>query len=286
MPGPVQQGDATPGAPEAASAGAAPPSFARPAAAISGRCPRLWAWEFLRRNAEFAATLKHMAGQIEERGRCGQIRLLRAPAPGRRPAAGCLFASSVLQDGRTADVLWDPRDCPSVLHAMAVPAVSSGAMPSFSLESCPLPGLLLQEPGGTQHLLLRDGLRRLQLAISGASLLRPVHLVPAGPSDRKALAGQMRGWCALLDLQRTGRLPDQRPGGLRASRRLGQVLIALDGWRAGVPHREIAVVLFGQARVARDWADPHACLRDRVRRAVARGRFLSRTGYRKLLRSS
>ena len=111
MPGAVQQGDATPG-----SAGAALPSFAQPAAGMSGLCPRLWAWEFLRRNAAFAAAVNHMTSRIEERGRCGQIRLLRAPEPARPPAAGCLFASSVLQDGGSADVLWDPRDCPSVLH--------------------------------------------------------------------------------------------------------------------------------------------------------------------------
>ncbi len=35
--------------------------------------------------------------------------------------------------------------------------------------------------------------------------------------------------------------------------------MALDGYLAGVPHREIAVAMFEEERVARDWADPSIC---------------------------
>ena len=46
------------------------------------------------------------------------------------------------------------------------------------------------------------------------------------------------------------------------------------------------MALFGEVRIHRDWNDPHACLRDRGRRAVARERYLSRCGYLRLLRGA
>lgn len=61
------------------------------------------------------------------------------------------------------------------------------------------------------------------------------------------------------------------------------VLQALDGWLAGAPYRDIAVALFGEARVEADWTDPRRHLRDRVRRAVRRGRALMGGGYRTFL---
>jgi hypothetical protein len=61
------------------------------------------------------------------------------------------------------------------------------------------------------------------------------------------------------------------------------VLRALDGSIAGASHREIGAVLFGKARVERDWADPGDHLRDNVRRAIKRGRSLMNGGYSKFL---
>ncbi|WP_245455769.1 DUF2285 domain-containing protein [Mesorhizobium sp. M4B.F.Ca.ET.058.02.1.1] len=65
--------------------------------------------------------------------------------------------------------------------------------------------------------------------------------------------------------------------------RLSFVLRALDGSLAGAPHRELAEVLIGQRRVHADWADPRDHLRDRIRRAVSRGRALMNGGYRDFL---
>lgn len=61
------------------------------------------------------------------------------------------------------------------------------------------------------------------------------------------------------------------------------VLRALDGSIAGASHREIGIVLFGKARVERDWADPGDHLRDIVRRAIKRGRSLMNGGYKRFL---
>ena len=65
--------------------------------------------------------------------------------------------------------------------------------------------------------------------------------------------------------------------------RLALVLQALDGWRAGARHRDIAEALYGFERVALDWADPRESLRDQVRYAISRGRALMDHGYRGFL---
>jgi hypothetical protein len=61
------------------------------------------------------------------------------------------------------------------------------------------------------------------------------------------------------------------------------VLRALDGALAGASHREIAEALFGQRRIQVDWAEPGENLRDRIRRAIWRGRSLMDGGYRDFL---
>ncbi|WP_245319602.1 DUF2285 domain-containing protein [Mesorhizobium temperatum] len=65
--------------------------------------------------------------------------------------------------------------------------------------------------------------------------------------------------------------------------RLTFVLRALDGSLAGASHRELAEALIGQRRVHADWRDPRDHLRDRIRRAVSRGRALMNGGYRDFL---
>lgn len=251
--------------------------------AMTSRC---WAWEFLRRNAAHADALERAGRQIELIGTCGGVRLLRSAGVVPTAVPGCLYASAALSDGVTADVLWDPVLCPSVLQAVAIAADPSLGMPVFTLERPGLAGALLLTASGRQHLVLRQGLQQLQLSVLGADLSAPVHILPADSGASEDRPGQIRGWHALRDLLRTGQLPEWSPPMRRSSRRLYEVLTALDGWRAGWPHRDIALDLFGYARVTRDWADPHGCLRDRVRRAIARGRHLSTAGYLQLLKYS
>jgi hypothetical protein len=98
------------------------------------------------------------------------------------------------------------------------------------------------------------------------------------------VAPRLRALACLNDLWLFKRLdrryfpPDSRGG------RFAIVLRALDGWRQGATHRDIAVALFGENRVETDWRHPGSHLRDRVRRAIHRGRWLMESGYQKLLR--
>jgi hypothetical protein len=58
---------------------------------------------------------------------------------------------------------------------------------------------------------------------------------------------------------------------------------APDGWFGVASYRDIALALFGEARVGADWSDPRKYLFDQVRRAVRRGRALMESGYRRFL---
>lgn len=137
-------------------------------------------------------------------------------------------------------------------------------------------------PDGRQHLLFSEAGHALQLDIQGTSLSEPVRLLTDAVLPAAHLRARLVALEALATIMGRGRFPDHpmmEPHG----RRLRVVLQALDGWLAGAPYREIAVALFGEARVEADWRDPRDHLRDHVRRAVRRGRELMRGGYRKFL---
>ena len=122
----------------------------------------------------------------------------------------------------------------------------------------------------------------LQLSVTGSNLLQPVRLLTDAALPPQHIRARLLALECLTGISGHGRFPNRlrvEPRG----HRLRQVLQALDGWLAGAPYREIAVALFGEARVEADWADPRDHLRDQVRRAVRRGRELMQGGYRTLL---
>jgi hypothetical protein len=139
---------------------------------------------------------------------------------------------------------------------------------------------LFRDAAGRQHVRLRRAGATIQLAVSGASvcdapyllteLVLPEHLARTRAASIHTL-NQMMGCRPTV--------PSRQSSG---SWRLQLVLQALDGDLAGASQRQIATLLFGAQRVARDWRDGH--LRDCVRRAVGRGRRLMTGGYLELLR--
>ncbi|WP_425424013.1 DNA -binding domain-containing protein [Sphingomonas sanxanigenens] len=57
-----------------------------------------------------------------------------------------------------------------------------------------------------------------------------------------------------------------------------------DATGQGASQREIAAILFGDQRVARDWVGESDSLRSRVRRLVREAGAMARGGYRQLMR--
>lgn len=180
-------------------------------------------------------------------------------------------------------MFWCSRQCLHVLPVIAEQARFSSARSSCDPAALPCRVVILITADGRQHVLLRDSHRDLQLVVEGASVLGPVqlHVDAIWPANR--LRHRMNGLECLNTLCATGQLPDRLfPPEARGSR-LRLVLQALDGSLAGASQREIATALMGRQRVQADWTDPGDHLRDRVRRAIRRGRVLMNCSYRDFL---
>src|SRR3546814_15786317 len=102
----------------------------------------------------------------------------------------------------------------------------------------------------SQHLLLRQEARSLQLIVTGASVLEPVYLLTAALVDPRLRPARLAALQAFIDLSALGRIPPPRLPDADSRRRLRLVLQALDGWLAAASPRYLAFPLFGRAAVA------------------------------------
>ncbi|WP_176477853.1 DUF2285 domain-containing protein [Mesorhizobium sp. WSM3862] len=154
----------------------------------------------------------------------------------------------------------------------------------FDLSALPCRATVLLSPDKSQHVLLRHTEEHtLQLAVSGADILHPVCLRTEAIWPAMLSKPRLRALECLNALCLGQHLPARLFPPEKRGPRLTFVLRALDGSLAGASHRELAEALVGQRRVHADWRDPRNHLRDRIRRAVTRGRGLMNGGYRDFL---
>jgi hypothetical protein len=156
--------------------------------------------------------------------------------------------------------------------------------------ACTGPGLLvaalpnvehiLIDALGRQHVVVRSGAAYMHIVISGqGAVIGPVALdVLLDQHDAiSATAERLATLRSLLSAH-----DPALPPWTATTQRLRDALIALDGHRAGATPRETAAVIYGLARIDRDW--PGKGLRHRLRRDLQRGVALCDGGYRDLLR--
>ena len=214
-----------------------------------------WAWEFLRRNPRF-------------REECAQSQT-RPAASGKAPRAifppskwGVLRTDSLDHTAAEANVFWDPTVCQYVLPVLsATPAI----------------------PASPHHVLLCEGDRRLQLAVQYCPWLAEGVLLTSALSSPPEFRRHQKAIACLNAYVFTGHLPRRLFEHQPASSRLVDVAQALDGALSNASHREVAVAVYGERR-ALGWHDPGDHLRDSIRRAINRGRYLMNGGYRRFLR--
>ncbi|WP_425482679.1 DNA -binding domain-containing protein [Chelativorans xinjiangense] len=87
--------------------------------------------------------------------------------------------------------------------------------------------------------------------MSGSSLLTPVRLHSAVLWSPPDVTERLKGIESLNSLWSTGALPSRFFLAEPRQRRLRTVLRALDGSMADASHREIAIALFGLARISK-----------------------------------
>jgi len=139
---------------------------------------------------------------------------------------------------------------------------------------------------GGQHFIFKTDTKRIGLHVDGAlATLGPVRLTFATVS-MIGVSKAIDEFALLTEIL----FPDPGMAAPKAKSRpvtrieLRDALVALDGKCAGATRREIARVIYGDAAVAAQWADPSETMKDRVKRSIKRGERLMNGGYRTLLR--
>lgn len=167
-----------------------------------------------------------------------------------------------------------------VLRATAL--ASTPERPGTDLSTLPALRTVLIEPDGRQHLVLHASGCTLQIEVSGVDITSGrVSLNLEVPDTALRLKARQ------LDMLRRflGGLDPAAQSSADWSHQTEQLrdaIIALDGRASAATHREVGILLYGEAAVDSDWTT-HG-LRDRVRRHLARGLTLLAGGYRDLLR--
>ena len=188
------------------------------------------------------------------------------PKPGR---SGCAFAEAADRAAPEARLLWHADLDPFVLRVRAVPAEACDP------EAIDLARLArwatIVRGGDREHVALSDGWHRIRIDVVEGTL------ASEGPARLDyLLSGLTRVDTHLLTLQRT--LGLCRTGSFRRSfrqpergllRRL-EILRVGDALAAGASHRDMAVALYGEARVRAEWKGRSDFLVSRVRRTRAR----------------
>jgi len=233
-----------------------------------------WAWEWLRRSPQYRA-------EWDRRRERGTQSLLLKPGS-RWPL---VRFEDPAHDSRAATVFWRREVCREVLPLAASTAFTRHDPEYFRLDGLQCRVATLPEPEFDRlHVLFADEGRLLQIQICGAThfeggvlltpVLPPPHLRPA----------RTQALLRLNDLMAHGTLRSSLYTAEARNVRMVRVVRALDGALAGVPHRDIALSLFGEKRVAEEWHGTSNALRDHVRRAIGHGRELVDGGYMRLLR--
>jgi len=244
-----------------------------------------WAWEFLRRNAEFRVDWRKAQIEYGLSGYDPPVTTLLSQYDAPMLSKwGLIYCTTPNDDSRMAGVFWNPNVCFAVLRIKAFLATAEIQAAPFVLGDLKCPSMLLEMPNGLQHLLFMDEGRRLQLAIEGVDVMRPVRLFTDSTPEKELAAEQLRALRCFNDLRLSGRLYDSHIERGRGPKRLRLVLRVLDAHLSSATRDEIARKIFADEYFHEGWSGANQLLRDRVRRAIYRGRALMRKAYRILLK--
>lgn len=219
--------------------------------------PSVWAWEFGRRQA--VAEAQDLAGVVP--GLC-----FVGEGPGADPVP---------------TVLWRWQADSSVPVLSLTPAMVEDP-DALDLRGLDLAVIVVRTQDGHQHVMVSDGARRLRFAVADGDVLAgPVRCRFHLPAYSVGVAS-MDGLRSLIALRDTGRLSSVGRGSRSKATRWVQMLRAHDARRAGASQRDIAMLLFGEARVHEDWSGRSDYMRMRVQRLLRAAEDLVAGGYRAL----
>ena len=234
------------------------------------------AWEWLRRDPGYCQ-LVPSSPQVGPFG-CQLFPLATAEV---QRSWGCLNVAAADRDIDANHLLWSAAVDPSVLAVAALPA-STPAGTTFDLADWG-DRLTIVRDSLAEHVLLRPGRGQLRFDVcSGTILQGPVRLFVDATDDDTADMSAARLTSFRKALSRDP--PDcSLPRRGRAHVRQVAALRTFDALIDGASIRDIAITLFGEARVQAEWLDPGEAMKSTCRRLIALARRMSDGGYKSLL---
>lgn len=234
------------------------------------------AWEWLRREPAYRKLTP--SSPIEGPFGC---KLFQLATPELQQTWGCLNIAR--SDGTAAEtqLLWSATADPWVLSVAALPP---GPLAGTAFDLAEWGDRVTIVAGShAEHVLIRSRRGQLRLDVCNGTILHgPVRLfVDLTPRNSQAQC------TARLDWFRDALLHDNADRiGPRRDRAHGRQIAALrtfDALAEGASIRDVAIVLFGEARVRADWLDPGESLKSTCRRLIVLARRMGDGGYRSLL---
>ena len=225
-----------------------------------------WAWEYLRRNRDYARSYRS--------SRAGRAR----PVP--------LNTGAVLirEKRRWSDAeKWGPL--PIQLLRLRGTGVDGENAAHEEIELCQLQTrrIMLDTVDGARHILLCGRRFWVQLVCEAPRSRAENCAIAVRIDSIRHYQRRLDTASQLLSLYHSAGGKISLIGRSRDSTRLAQGLIAIDIVNAGGSHRDVAEAIYGADKVAERWGGPSCYYEDWARRLVARARFMVNEGYLGLL---
>jgi len=182
-----------------------------------------------------------------------------------------------------ADIFWRAEDYRRVLFAYVRSNENPGFGSIISLRELACRKTILRTVDGAQHLLVRDGSRVAQLQCDGEKIDSGPFALEIVIGDFRQAERQLRLVKRFADICRNRRPARRQAEWTVEAMRHRDALVALDLRMEGRSYRQIAIFLYGEKAVRRDWTNPDQTMKNRVIRSVKRGRRMMNGGYRTLL---
>jgi hypothetical protein len=181
-----------------------------------------------------------------------------------------------------APVLWLPETGAQRLDALSRHP-SAGNAADLTLSSLRCVRHVIRGPDNCEYLLLRTTERSVAIKLSGQRITQSpvcVAFLVHGLSRTKEVAAILAELLELFTKAPRWVKPGSRRNLIR------DAFVAIDARSAGASHRDAAEAIFGIRRVREDWSGRGGALKERMRRALAKGQYLCDGGHRQLLQEA
>ncbi|WP_375207678.1 DNA -binding domain-containing protein [Hyphococcus sp.] len=206
-----------------------------------------------------------------------------AAISGARKAGAFVPFADPAANALEADVFWRADTYARILSAYARDRDSPGLGAVISLAGASCRKTLLKTVDGEQHILLKTDRDVVQLRCLGEDIRAAPFALELIMDCFPETEGAHRLMRRLAGMFRGGAGDGKETGWSVEAMRHRDALAALDLRADGKSYREIALFLYGEDAVARDWNDPGQTMKNRLIRSVKRGARMRGGGYRALL---